>query len=156
MTNTEINKEWEGSAFCNITKNIHLEKETLEFSHLFLLQYVIRSTNTMHMGKFCTYEFVPQVKVHMNTNHKGCMSTTYSTNINWFINPRLTNKRSFITATKKNVWFCILNPLSHSTFKCMQSKPATILHWPHELYTMCKKWHELTFSSHQYSLHKTI
>jgi hypothetical protein len=59
MTNTEINKDWEGSAFYDVTQNIQLEKEILEFSDLFLLQYVIRSTNTMHMGKFCTYELVP-------------------------------------------------------------------------------------------------
>ena len=60
MTNTEITKEWESSQFYDITQNIQLEKEIMEFSDLFLLKYVMRMTNPMHMGKFCTYQLVPK------------------------------------------------------------------------------------------------
>ena len=49
------------------------------------------------------------------------------------------------------IWFCLLNPLSHSTLKWIQTKPQTVKHWPYELQTMCKNWLGLTPYSGQYS-----
>lgn len=54
----------------------------------------------MHVGKFCTYQQVPLVKVHMNTRYKGNMPTIYATNINRFIKPRFINECSPSTAKK--------------------------------------------------------